>query len=770
MKNKKLFAILTLLCFMFTLMPVAAFAQAVDEQNSYVLTVKDNPTIKDDKTAEIQFKFDGTTKSVYVWFVKDGAKVPANSVAFEAAANGVTVNKNAAAPATANIFNVSKAAGIATSDKVEFKFTEPGEYKVYASIDMPNDTTAAKAIAGVGLPLETIATQNVITVKANAAVTSNYVMVDQNGSVTNADKDAEDSTVIADGDEANLVSVVANGASTQTVKLQLLDAVDGEAVAGADVKISSGSANVTVSKEKATTNALGVFSFDITAAREGEYKVYVSVGQYEMTILVGADTTDATSIVVDTVAKAPTALDTDYTEDNKGLTGKIGFRVYDATGSEVTGKNYTGGMDNAYTAEFPDSTDDAKNFVALTSAPADSDLDDENFRIAWKGDEYGWTIVMNETFDEEGTYEFKVTLDNGAYATASIEVKEFGTPVGIIFTYDADSVEIGGNIAPKAINWIDANNVTKAIDSTVEIAVSGYAVADVDRTAADKPVITVKDDEKYVGSEITITAVDERYNLVASKTLKVANEASELALTAKTTDVNVNNKIVAKIVDKDGNSVTPAGVIASSAVASVVVLDKPEGAKVSATVGSLNAAKGQFDINLTSNKVGNVAIQAVLKYEKIATGATAKSVVKYYTGSQIFAIGTEGKGDVVVMSIGSNEIVINDAKATIDAAPIVENNRTFVPFRALAEAFGAEVAYDEATQAVTAELNGVTVVMTIGSAEYTVNGEAKTADVAPFINGSRTMVPVRFAAEAFGIKVIPTYDENGATADILFNL
>ena len=27
-----------------------------------------------------------------------------------------------------------------------------------------------------------------------------------------------------------------------------------------------------------------------------------------------------------------------------------------------------------------------------------------------------------------------------------------------------------------------------------------------------------------------------------------------------------------------------------------------------------------------------------------------------------------------------------------------------------------------------------------------------------------------FTAEAFGIKVIPTYDENGATADILFNL
>ena len=35
---------------------------------------------------------------------------------------------------------------------------------------------------------------------------------------------------------------------------------------------------------------------------------------------------------------------------------------------------------------------------------------------------------------------------------------------------------------------------------------------------------------------------------------------------------------------------------------------------------------------------------------------------------------------------------------------------------------------------------------------------------------NRTFVPFRALAEAFGIKVIPTYDENGATADILFNL
>ena len=206
---------------------------------------------------------------------------------------------------------------------------------------------------------------------------------------------------------------------------------------------------------------------------------------------------------------------------------------------------------------------------------------------------------------------------------------------------------------------------------------------------------------------------------------------------------------------------------------SYVILDKPEGANVFVTTYEQEDLydEGVFTMNLTSNKVGNVAVQAVLKYTTTVTKDNANvDQTKYYTGTQIFAVGNGSVGDVVVMSIGSNEIVINDKKATIDAAPIVQNDRTYVPFRALAEAFGAEVAYDEATQAVTAELNGVTVVMTIGSATYTVNGAEKTMDVAPFINGSRTMVPVRFVAEAFGIKVIPTYDENGATADILFNL
>ena len=360
-----------------------------------------------------------------------------------------------------------------------------------------------------------------------------------------------------------------------------------------------------------------------------------------------------------------------------------------------------------------------------------------------------------------------------------VEVKEFGTPVSMNLKYNARCCRIRWSYVDiDALEWVDANGVTKDATGKVDLAATGYAVAEF-YTEKDGEIpagrVYAKDDDKYVGQTITVIAVDDRYNLTAKAELVVSDEASELAFDTKTLAVNANNKVGVSVVDSNGNTVALNRGDNAEASISYVVLDKPADAKVSvSTDGADNNIldEGTFKMNVTSNKVGNVTIQAVAKvtYDETKTDGTQKNVVKYYTGTQIFAVGNDSVGDVVVMSIGSNEIIVNDAKATIDSAPIIQNDRTYVPFRALAEAFGAEVAYDEATQAVTAELNGVKVVMTIGSATYTVNDEEKTMDVAPFINGSRTMVPVRFVAEAFGIKVIPTYDQDGATADILFNL
>ena len=122
------------------------------------------------------------------------------------------------------------------------------------------------------------------------------------------------------------------------------------------------------------------------------------------------------------------------------------------------------------------------------------------------------------------------------------------------------------------------------------------------------------------------------------------------------------------------------------------------------------------------------------------------------------------------MTIGSTEYVVNNKIVTGDAAPFVDSNwRTMVPLRALAESFDAEVNWDNDARTVTINYDANTqIVMTIGEETYTVNGEEMTMDTAPVIQGDRTYVPIRFAAQGMGFSVTPLYDSNGLTASVVF--
>ena len=124
----------------------------------------------------------------------------------------------------------------------------------------------------------------------------------------------------------------------------------------------------------------------------------------------------------------------------------------------------------------------------------------------------------------------------------------------------------------------------------------------------------------------------------------------------------------------------------------------------------------------------------------------------------------------VIMTINSKEMMINGQKKVIDAPPIIRSDRTFVPLRAVAEAFGAKVTFDDKNYVVKIELDGNTIAMPIGQKNYTVNGQTRAMDVAPYIVSGvdRTMIPVRFAAESMGFKVSTTQNNDGTTASVIF--
>ena len=93
-----------------------------------------------------------------------------------------------------------------------------------------------------------------------------------------------------------------------------------------------------------------------------------------------------------------------------------------------------------------------------------------------------------------------------------------------------------------------------------------------------------------------------------------------------------------------------------------------------------------------------------------------------------------------------------------DAQPESRNDRTMVPFRAIAETLGAAVGY--ADGAVTAELAGRTYAfaagrdtLAISDAESGAVLETVALDAVPYEKEGRTYVPVRFFAEAFGLTV-----------------
>ncbi len=109
---------------------------------------------------------------------------------------------------------------------------------------------------------------------------------------------------------------------------------------------------------------------------------------------------------------------------------------------------------------------------------------------------------------------------------------------------------------------------------------------------------------------------------------------------------------------------------------------------------------------------------------------------------------TEETGEVKDITV-----VVGGEKIKCDVAPFMVNDRTMLPVRAVFEAIGAEVSWDESAQKVTAKKENTTVEIVIGSNIIKINGEEKIIDVPAMEKNGRTFVPVRACAEAFGFKV-----------------
>lgn len=121
-----------------------------------------------------------------------------------------------------------------------------------------------------------------------------------------------------------------------------------------------------------------------------------------------------------------------------------------------------------------------------------------------------------------------------------------------------------------------------------------------------------------------------------------------------------------------------------------------------------------------------------------------------------------GPDGTVYSSVGSKlyavqgspvEVILNGESKTFTQPPVIRNGRTLVPMREIFEALGCDVAWDQATQTVTAVKGETEIKLPLGAKTAKVNGIDTPLETGAQLVNDRTMVPVRFVSEALGAKV-----------------
>ena len=533
--------------------------------------------------------------------------------------------------------------------------------------------------------------------------------------------------------------VAKDGANTKDQVVTIENAYDNIAIVDANDKA--------LTEVKADRNGqVKFFVRPDASVGDGYYTFTLTAGDvsYDLTVKIGEDNTDVKTLeVVDTDA-------TVVAKDEKVLDSVAKFIAKDEKGNVVA--KSTSDMQALTTVKVL--TEPKKNKATFDVEKIDN--------------EDAYTLKVTNGTLEVGDYVVRVALDG---ESSSVDLKftvdKFGEAVDIKFgdvkdsknsKVENDEVLVGETYTGDVL-LVDENGVTKKADKAT-IGVDGVAVVDTNVTVGSgqykfkvEKVTTdsAGNNETTVGSEITVTVYDSsvKKNIQKVFTVVESEDAKTLEFDSEAGKVQNNNTVKVSLVDENGNVVKVGN---NNPFKYYVVSQSNEDANVYvASAENLNNGKGKLTVYSDKETTAEIVVYVQTDDKKVYG-----STLKYTFGAEDVLADTS-----VVMTLGSTEMLVNNNIVDMkDAAPFAQNNRTYVPFRALGEALGAQVDYDKDAKTVTYTLGGTKIVMTLDSKTYTVNGKEKTMDVAPFAKDNRTYVPVRFVGEGLGFTV--TGLQNGA--------
>lgn len=776
--KKKVVALLTLAMFVMTLLPVAAFASPTDEATPEYswMTIEENdeanPTVDVDEylVAEAHmFKnnyndTDATLKNAVVWVTEKDSDV---------AVINATVKKLDSKGNPTNVWDGDYENGyyknveLYHGNRIGVAVATAGEYTLHVG-QLQQDVYGNDVIKEIG---DTAVKGNDFTVEAVDEDSMTFMGEGHDGKINvPLEQDPNDDEVFTvTKDMLKATKFKYNGVDTYKITGTLKDEKQ-KPMKRKDVTLSSNKANLVLEDETVTTTKAGTFDIEFSLDDEVNATITVTCGDLEYTIRVDAG--DNNLDTINTTKENGYVLsgkDTkNWNDDSSLFCEAVQFEITDDNGAVVEGKANLAGEPAAKVK------DANHNKHIKVKKPSKSTLESDDLKLVWCAEDEVYTLKYvgtNQAKDlVEGEYTVTVALKSGNSATATFNIAKFGDVKDLVVkTYyknDGDKVATDNEIALGDDLFVEAKYVDEngieipANKSNVQIGVDGKAVVGEYKNRAGWYELKLDStvNESLIGTTIKVTAFDDKEKKLAKKELTVVDAYNTygLAFDNKEGKVNVDNNVKVSVVDKNNK-------VAETVKGDVYAyVDSQSNKDAKVTVEKVdNANKGKFNIKVYANQPTTADIVVGVK---AANGAIYAGTLTYTFGEESIPAGTS-----VVMTLGSTEMIVNNQLVDMkDAAPFAQDNRTFVPFRALGEALGAKVDYDQDAKTVTYKLGSSEIVMTLGSKDYTVNGVKKTMDVAPFAKDNRTYVPVRFVGEGLGFTVTGLTNANGQYVAVAF--
>jgi len=174
---------------------------------------------------------------------------------------------------------------------------------------------------------------------------------------------------------------------------------------------------------------------------------------------------------------------------------------------------------------------------------------------------------------------------------------------------------------------------------------------------------------------------------------------------------------------------------------------------------------GVIIVNYGDSKTFTITPNSGYKISNVKVDGGSVGSVSSYTFQNITSSHTveatfekEITQKVIILKIGQTSFTVDGVPNTLDSPPIIENNRTLLPIRAVVEALGGTVEWIPTTKSITIRLGSTTIGLQIGNSAAVVNGNFMSIDpqnpkVVPEIINNRTMLPLRFVTENLGCDV-----------------